>query len=283
MSIPSCHSGTSSSSASRLNNTNPNTTKPNTPGGLKQPSNNNHQVGLGKSFTMIQPSVTSRLKKNISRTKEKILQGIGKTDRTADESFNLYVENFERQHTQAGKLTKELHRYLTSLKETQRASKNFYESLLDTYEPNWPEHLEFSAQCYMCENKWSDYVDKLVNNVQMPLVSYLNEFPEIKKKIEKRDNRLLDFDNARHNLESVQHKTNKKHGIVNNNNANNMSSSISSTLANSNTNSTEQLTKLTKLKIDLEDKQHVYEDINQTLCMTLPVLFENRVKVCMCI
>lgn len=62
-----------------------------------------------KTFTMM-PSVTSRLKKNISRTKEKILQGIGKTDRTADESFDLYVENFDRQHTQAAKLTKELNR-----------------------------------------------------------------------------------------------------------------------------------------------------------------------------
>ena len=62
------------------------------------------------------PSVTSRLKKNISRTKEKILQGMGKSDRTSDENFDLYVENFERQHTQANKLTKELNRYLSCLK-----------------------------------------------------------------------------------------------------------------------------------------------------------------------
>lgn len=41
---------------------------------------------------------------------------------------------------------------------------------------------------------------------------------------------------------------------------------------------TDQLTKLTKLKIDLEDKQHVYEEMNQTLCMALPVLYENRLK-----
>jgi hypothetical protein len=67
------------------------------------------------SYNMM-PSVTSRLKKNISRTKEKILQGIGKTDRTSDESFDLYVENFERQHSQANKLNKELNRYLNSLR-----------------------------------------------------------------------------------------------------------------------------------------------------------------------
>ena len=56
-----------------------------------------------------------RLKKNISRTKEKFLQNIGKTDRTSDESFDLYVENFERQHSQASKLTKELNKYLNCL------------------------------------------------------------------------------------------------------------------------------------------------------------------------
>jgi hypothetical protein len=41
---------------------------------------------------------------------------------------------------------------------------------------------------------------------------------------------------------------------------------------------TDHLTKLTKLKIDLEDKKHIYEEINQTLCLALPVLFDNRVK-----
>jgi len=218
-----------------------------------------------------------RLKKNISRTKEKFLQNIGKTDRTSDESFDLYVENFERQHSQASKLTKELNKYLNCLMETQKASRTFYDTLRDTHEQNWPDHEEFSDQVGTIENKWGDYINKLVNDVQMPLVSYLNEFPELKKKIEKRDNRLLDYDNARHTLEGAQNKTNKK-----NNTATLLNSSMTGpTASNSLTptsSSTEQLTKLTKLKIDLEDKQHIYEDINQTLCMALPVLFENRIK-----
>lgn len=224
------------------------------------------------------PSVTSRLKKNISRTKEKILQGIGKTDRTSDESFDLYVENFERQHSQASKLTKELNKYLSCLKETQKSSRMFYETLKETYEPTWPGNDLFSEQIQLIEIKWNEYVDKLVNDVQSPLVAYLNEFPELKKKIEKRDNRLLDFDNARHTLESVQHKTSKRSG------ANTLATTTTTpgthtgNSSNTSSSSTEQLTKLTKLKIDLEDKQHIYEEINQTLCMALPVLFENRIK-----
>lgn len=273
MSIP---SGSSSNSATSANNT---STRNNT-SGFNNPNNNKQnstkQSVKQKSFTMM-PSVTSRLKKNISRTKEKILQGIGKTDRTADESFDLYVENFEKQHAQAARLTKELNRYLTSLKETQKASNNFYDTLRETYEPNWPEHQEFANQVELIEYKWSDYVQKLTNDVQMPLISYLNEFPELKKKIEKRDNRLLDFDNARHTLEGVQSKTNKKHNSSTLKTSSDIGTPGTTTTSTSST-STEQLTKLTKLKIDLEDKQHVYEEINQTLCMTLPVLFENRIK-----
>ncbi len=106
MSIPSSHSSNSASSAT-------NTTTPTSRANLN-PKNQNQSANKqptkpSKAFTMM-PSVTSRLKKNISRTKEKILQGIGKTDRTADESFDLYVDNFVKQHTQAAKLTKELNR-----------------------------------------------------------------------------------------------------------------------------------------------------------------------------
>lgn len=88
----------------------------------------NHKIPFQKTKTTRFPkSSTSnmmplvRLKKNISRTKEKFLQNIGKTDRTSDESFDLYVENFERQHSQASKLTKELNKYLNCLMVTKIA------------------------------------------------------------------------------------------------------------------------------------------------------------------
>ncbi len=175
-------------------------------------------------------------------------------------------------------------------KETQKASKNFYDCLRETYEVSWPEQSEFDAQADSVDDKWTNHLGTLVNEVQQPLVSYLNEFPELKKKIEKRHNRLLDFDNARHTLEAAHHKSIKRastSGAA-------TSATLNQQLANSANNATagsqssnsapgatvashEQLTKLTRLQIDLEDKQHVYEDINQTLCMTLPVLYENRI------
>jgi hypothetical protein len=88
-------------------------------------------------------------------------------------------------------------------------------------------------------------------------------------------------------LENLQNKTAKKSAqatsatIVSNETnggGGGGGSSSSTSTTSSSTPTTDQLTKLTKLKIDLEDKQHVYEEINQTLCMALPVLYENRIK-----
>jgi amphiphysin len=227
------------------------------------------------------PSVASRLKKNFSRTKEKILQGMGKTDRTNDNHFDVYVENFDTQNLQASKLTKELNKYLSCLKETQKASKAFYDTLKDTYEEQWPGSDSFSQQVDSMENKWHDYISRLSDDVQYPLIAYLNEFPELKKKIDKRGNRLLDFDDARHSLENLQNRSTKKvnssvtAAAVENGGS---SSSTSTTSSSAAAVTQDQLTKLTKLKIDLEDKQNIYEEINQTLCMGLPVLYENRIK-----
>lgn len=132
------------------------------------------------------PSVKSRLIKNISRTKEKILQSVGKSDRTEDENFDVYVENFERQYAQASKLNKELNKYLTCMRETHKASRMFYETLKETYESQWPQSNQFAEHIDLMEAKWTEYLNRLYKDVQLPLVSYLNEFPELKKKIEKR-------------------------------------------------------------------------------------------------
>ena len=174
---------------------------------------NNHNNNY-HSHSAMMPSVASRLKKNIARTKEKILQGMGKTDRTSDESFDNYVENFEHQYSQANKLNKELNKYLNCLKETQKSSKVFYDTLKETYETNWPGSNLFYEQVQLMEIKWSEYLNKLINQVQLPLMGYLSEFPEYKKRIEKRANRLLDYDDARHTLEGAQNKSAKKHSAM---------------------------------------------------------------------
>ncbi len=223
----------------------------------------------------------SIFQKKIARTKEKILRSIGKADRTSDLNLDLYVEKFEYQYTQANKLAKELNKYLTCLKETQKCSKIFFETLKETYEAEWFESNSFYEYIESVGLKWADYISQINTNVQLPLSSYLNEFPDLKKKIDKRTNRLLDYDNARHTLDSVQSKfmnsqifDNVDHSRHSLSNLNNQLSSIPNALVSS-----DYLAKLNKLKLDLEDKKAIYEEINKNLSTSLPLFHEKRTKI----
>lgn len=54
--------------------------------------------------------------KRVSRIKELLLQNLGKSDKTQDEIFQLYEENFHKQQNQTLKLHKEFKNYINSLK-----------------------------------------------------------------------------------------------------------------------------------------------------------------------
>ncbi|KAF6035541.1 hypothetical protein EB796_006149 [Bugula neritina] len=51
--------------------------------------------------------------KTLNRTKAKVLQNLGKADRTTDEQFEEHVANFNKQQTMACKLHKEMKHYVT--------------------------------------------------------------------------------------------------------------------------------------------------------------------------
>lgn len=230
------------------------------------------------------PSVASRLKKNLGRTKEKILEGFGKTDRTSDENFDFYVDNFEQQFLQANKLNKELHKYINCLKETQKTSKIFYDTLKETYEIDWPDSNLFHEQIQIIDFKWGDYISHLNTEVQLPLIAYLNEFPDLKKRIEKRELKRLDYDNVRHTLENFSNKALKfNYNHVSNNNVSYRNSGSgtfqASEFNNHSFSSSDHLAKVTKLKIELDDKRQIYEEINESLCLAIPLFYKNRLKI----
>lgn len=54
--------------------------------------------------------------KKASRLKEIVLQNLGRADKTTDELFELYEENFFKQHTKTSKLSKEFKNYMNALK-----------------------------------------------------------------------------------------------------------------------------------------------------------------------
>lgn len=60
--------------------------------------------------------ITRLVGKKASRVKELVLQNLGKADKTTDELFQMYEENFYKQQNHAMKLQKEFKTYINSLK-----------------------------------------------------------------------------------------------------------------------------------------------------------------------
>lgn len=184
--------------------------------------------------------------KKVSRLEEKFNQAIGKASRTEDEIFESNVNLFEEQANSAHVFAKEFNKYVSCLKEMQKCSKNFNEMMKTIYEPTWGGYNELVSQSQSQEQFWSDYLALISNHVNLPLNTHLKEFPEVRKQIEKRDNKLLDFDKARHNLDDL--KCSKK----------------------------PDENKIEKATNDLREKKNLYEELNRELHIKLPILYENR-------
>jgi amphiphysin len=226
----STHSKSSSSSSSMSNNGTPMTTS------------------TSKQSDWFKKKTETALKK-VNRLEEKFNQAIGKATRTEDDQFESYSIKFEQQHLASNLIQKELQKYLSSLKEAQKSSKAFYESLKQVYEPAWPSYNDLIQNCQLQEKYWNDLLSNLNSSINPQIVEYNRQFPEYKKLIEKRDNKLLDYDKARHTFDDVQSKTNYDDS------------------------------KLNKIRMDLKEKQQLYDDLNVKLNNELPKLYESRVTV----
>jgi amphiphysin len=188
-------------------------------------------------------------KKKVNRLGEKFNQAIGKAEKTQDEIFETNVTNFEQQTVQANLFSKELNKYINSLKEAQKSQKSFFECLKQVYETSWPNYNELIQQCQKQEELWTHHIDLLQQCVQVPVIQYLKEFPENKKQIEKRENKLLDYDKAKHTLHDLE--SSKKPDEL----------------------------KIVKARGDLHEKQRLFNDLNTDLHSKLPRLYEERKSV----
>jgi amphiphysin len=59
------------------------------------------------------------VQKHAGRAKEKILQNLGKVDRTADEIFDEHLQNFTRQQNAANRIQKEFNNYIRCIRGNQ--------------------------------------------------------------------------------------------------------------------------------------------------------------------
>ncbi|KAH8415777.1 hypothetical protein KR222_000848 [Zaprionus bogoriensis] len=189
------------------------------------------------------------MQKHAGRAKEKILQNLGKVDRTADEIFDDHLNNFNRQQTNANKLQKEFNNYIRCIRAAQTASKSLMDAVCEIYEPQWSGYDALQAQSAASESLWLDFAHKLGDQVLIPLNTYTGQFPEMKKKVEKRNRKLIDYDGQRHSFQNLQANANKRKDDV----------------------------KVTKGREQLEEARRTYEILNTELHDELPALYDSRI------
>ncbi|XP_053118456.1 amphiphysin-like [Hemicordylus capensis] len=187
------------------------------------------------------------VQKRLNRAQEKVLQKLGKADETKDEQFEEYVQNFKRQEAEGSRLQKELRGYLAAIKGMQDASKKLTESLHEVYEPEWYGREDVKVVGEKCDVLWEDFHQKLVDGSLLTLDTYLGQFPDIKNRIAKRSRKLVDYDSARHHLESLQGSKRKDEG------------------------------RISKAEEEFQKAQKVFEDFNIDLQEELPSLWSRRV------
>ncbi|XP_034829553.1 myc box-dependent-interacting protein 1-like isoform X2 [Maniola hyperantus] len=193
--------------------------------------------------------IAKSVQKHAGRAKEKLLQNLGKVDRTLDDIFEEHLQNFNRQHQTATRLQKEFNNYIRCIRAVQTASKSLMEAITEVYESGWSGHDLMYVQAQNMEMLWQDFSHKLGDQVLIPLNTYTNQFPEVRKKIEKRGRKLVDYDGQRHSFQNLQANAAKRRDDV----------------------------KVTKGREQLEEAKRTYEILNSELHDELPALYDSRV------
>ncbi|XP_034940316.1 amphiphysin isoform X2 [Chelonus insularis] len=192
--------------------------------------------------------IAKTVQKHAGRAKEKFLQNLGKVDRTADDIFDEHLQNFTRQQNAANRLQKEFNNYIRCVRAVQAASKTLMDSLNEIYESQWTGHDLLYVQAQNLDMLWQDFTHKLADQVLVPLNTYQSQFPEMRKKIDKRGRKLVDYDGQRHSFQSLQCNPKKR-----------------------------DESKVLKAKELLEEAKRTYEQLNSELHDELPALYDSRV------
>jgi len=192
-------------------------------------------------------NIAKMVTKQAGRAKEKLLQNLGKADKTTDEIFEEHLLNFNQQQANATRLQKDISNYIRCIKAIQTASKNLMDSLSEVYEPQWTGQDLLTVQGQNSEMLWADLAHKLSDQVLIPLNTYQGQFPEMRKKIEKRGRKLIDYDKERHNVQTLQGNPNRNEA------------------------------KYARAKEAMECAKRTYEILNSELHDELPALFDSRV------
>ncbi|XP_049609772.2 bridging integrator 2a [Syngnathus scovelli] len=190
---------------------------------------------------------TKKVQRQLSRSKEKVLQKLGKSEVTRDDQFEHYVQLFCDQQIDGNRIYKDLRNYIEVVRDMREASRRLSQSLFDVYESDWVGQEDIGAVVEGEDLLWNDHEVKLLDQAVRTMESYVGQFPDVKEKMSKRGRKLVDYDSARHHLEAL--KMAKKRDDV----------------------------KISKAEEVMNGAKFVYEGINNELKSELPVLHESRI------
>uniref|UniRef100_A0AAQ5ZJJ4 Amphiphysin n=1 Tax=Amphiprion ocellaris TaxID=80972 RepID=A0AAQ5ZJJ4_AMPOC len=145
------------------------------------------------------------------------------------------------------RLQREMKSYMSAIKGMQQASINLTQSLHEVYEPDWHGKDDVLTIGKDCDALWEDFHNKLVDSTLLNLDAYLQQFPDLKTRVAKRSRKLIDYDSARHHVETLQAS-----GMKNDR-------------------------KMMKAEDELKKAQRVFDELNVGLQDELPTLWDCRV------
>ncbi|XP_020616401.1 myc box-dependent-interacting protein 1-like isoform X2 [Orbicella faveolata] len=198
-----------------------------------------------KGFMARTASITA---KRAKRAQEKVMQKLGKANETKDLTFDEFVTNFNKQQSAAQRLHKELKNYYSCVKAMLVSSDAFGDAVREVYEPEWPGRDKLIQYLEELHNQWQELVEKLDDEVIIPLTAYQSQFPDIKARINKRGRKLVDYDRYRHNLETLKAKG-----------------------------KTADPKKLAQAEEEYNEAKSVYTKLHAELYEELPALFDSRI------
>ncbi|XP_018535066.1 bridging integrator 2a [Lates calcarifer] len=188
-----------------------------------------------------------KVQRQLSRSKEKVLQRLGKTVETRDDQFEVFLQQFNDQQTDGNRMYKDLRNYINAVRDMREASRRLSQSLFDAYESDWAGEEDLGAIVEGEDLLWNDYEVKLLDQAVRTMESYVSQFPDVREKVAKRGRKLVDYDSSRHHLEALQ--TAKKKDDI----------------------------KINKAEEEVNYTKSVYEGINNELKEELPLLYDSRI------
>lgn len=169
--------------------------------------------------SLANPAKLTRLVgKKAARVKEIVLQSLGKAERTTDDMFQMYEDNFYKQQAHAHKLHKDFKAYVGAVHGAHDAGKSLYASMQASVRggatgEEYPLRARHELACNnlsQIEHLNEDLIDKMRNQIMSSIVEHLNHFGELRDKIAKRRRKLIDYDSSRRLYELMLANVNKK-------------------------------------------------------------------------